>query len=141
MRQFLRRTVIALRLLSKVQSLCATLRPQAEPLLVGLAKGLVAKEVIKEFKVVVGLLHKDGDLELSSALVLLLSTAIETIVRFREYMRWPYYAYKLCREFNLDRWLLECANFLDLSPDHLDTGFGCLLQQLCARASPARRHR
>ena len=80
--QFLRRTTLALGLTDHVQRICAQTKHSTEPLLVRLAKGTVSRVVSSDFFRICSMMHLDSQLDVSSALVLLLSTAVDLSVRF-----------------------------------------------------------
>ena len=91
--QYLRRTVLSLKLLAHTQDSCGQLCGQAEPLLVRLAKRLPSKTLSSDFARIIGAFHVDPDLDVPAALALLLAVAMEVVIRFREYSQWPYLAY------------------------------------------------
>ena len=79
-------------------------------------------------------MHLDPQLDYSSALVLLLSAAVDLSFRFRTYQRWPFLAYKLRRKFNPDAYIHDGMQFVQMPADLLDQGLGAPLFRLARRA-------
>ena len=132
--QFLRRTTLAVCLTDHVQRICAQTNSCTEPLLVRLAKGTVSRVVSNDFFKVGSILHLDPQLDFSSALVLLLSAAVDLSLRLRQYQKWPFLAYKLCRKFNPDGYLQDGMHSVQMPAELLDQGLGAPLLRLVRRA-------
>ena len=129
--QYLRRTVLALRLTGHVHSVCAQLKPVSdteEPLLVRLAKGYVPEIVSADLAKLVGGLHRDPDLDCGACLSVLLAVALDLVARFRSYTCYPYAACFMCKAYNND-YAVACLDFLLAPEASLDVGFSQQLRR------------
>lgn len=131
--QYLRRTVLALRLTGHAMGLCAQLGSDQEPLLVRLAKGTVSDVVAADLGRLLGDLHLDPGLDYAACVALLMATVMELFLRFREYSKWPYAAWALCKHYNPEAYIVSCLAFLEEPEDNLDQGFGLPLRRLAHR--------
>ena len=55
-------------------------------------------------------------------------------LRFRQFQRWPFLAYKLCKKFNPDAYLHDGMQFVQMPAELLDQGLGAPLLRLVRRA-------
>ena len=131
--QYLRRTSLAGTLLDHVQRFCAQEHVDGPPLLVRISRGGVSEIISTDLFVLLSKLHLDPGLDLEPTVCLLLSAAVEVVIRFREYRQWPYSAWALCRVYNPDQYMLACAEFLELPSNKLDVGFGLQLRHLAEK--------
>ena len=95
-----------------------------------LAKGTVSRAVQADLDRVMGSLHLDLDLDVLATVTVLLAVALEVCVRFDEYKRWPFQAWRLCRQYSPDGYGAFCMSFLSLPDELLDFGFGLLVRKL-----------
>ena len=64
-----------------------------------------------DFFALLGRLHLDPDLDLSGAYSLLLSSAVELCLRFRQYRQWPCSAWSLTKLYNPQGHANDCMQF------------------------------
>ena len=77
-----------------------------------------------------GSLHMDLDLDVLATVTVLLAVALEVCVRFEEYKRWPFQAWRLRRQYNPDGYGAFCMSFISSPDELLDLGFGLPLRKL-----------
>jgi len=130
--QYLRRTALALQLTGHVNGLCGQLHCDEGPLLVRLAGGVVGRNLDEDLRRLLARLHLDPSLDVGACVSTLLAVAMDLTLRFRQYMAWPYAAYKLCVRFN-EHYLAACFDFLQLPEGELDIAFSLPLRQLAQR--------
>ena len=127
--QYLRRSSLALQLVSHVNALCAQLHMSKTPVLVRLSQGAAHRAIANDFAKLVCSLHLDTALDHAAAFSLLLATSLEVGLRFDQYLAWPCAAWRLCQRYNGDGFVAACMEFLVMPEDRLDIGFGAPLRQ------------
>ena len=131
--QYLRRTALALQLPAHVNGICGQQRSAGDPLLVRLYKGEVTSVVSRDLARLLGSLHLDADLDCSACVTVLLGVAVDLVVRFQSYSRYPYAACQLCGAFNRE-FRVACLDFLRVPEAELDPGFSLQLRLLARSA-------
>ena len=82
-----------------------------EPLLVRLSKGEVVTALEADLTAVLRRIHLGAALDVGACVTLLLMVAIDVVLRFSHYERYPHIASQLCRSFN-DHWRVSCLKFV-----------------------------
>ena len=132
--QYLRRSCLALQLLSHVSRMCAQLHQGETPVLVRLSQGAAQRVIADDFAKLVCSLHLDPALDHAAAFSLLLATSLEVGLRFDQYRAWPCAAWRLCQRYNGDGYVAACMEFLVMPEDRLDFGFGAPFRQMARLA-------
>ena len=138
--QYLRRTALALQLTAHMHHLCGQLDAPGDPLLVRLAQGKLGGTISGDLARLFGLLHLDSGLDVGACFSVLLSTAMDLVLRFKHYESYPFALCFLCGRFN-DSFRLACLDFLRCAETALDAGFALPLQRMAFAAGPSERER
>ena len=100
------------------------------PRIVLLTKQEGHKVVVARLRRLLSVMHLDSMLNIAPAVLVLLTTAGNCILRLNQYLLYPYAVCLMCRKWFPDSFLLAIQAFLAAKDDDLDIGFGLPLQQL-----------
>ena len=122
--QYLRRTVLCMRLTGALHDMSASTVPEPgkPPMVVRFAKGEARRVVCKELQTIIGDAHLDPDLEAAACLTALLGTAADLILRWARWELYPFLAFLMVEKFNPHH-AKACYDFLKVPEEELDVGF------------------
>ena len=99
--QYLRRTVLCMRLTGRLHNMAARTVDRGKlPMVVRFAQGEARKAVNEEVRDIFADLRCDPDLDVAAAVTAVLGTAVDLLLRFARYEAWPYRAFLMNRDFN-----------------------------------------
>jgi len=128
--QYLRRTVLCMRLTGRLHNMAArTVDRGKPPMVVRFAQGEARAAVNAEVRDIFADLERDPDLDVAAAVTAVLGTAVDLLLRFARYEAWPYRAFLMNRDFNR-HYHTVCSEFLETRPHVLDVGFSAELQAM-----------
>ena len=128
-RNYLRRTVLCLRLTGAIHDMAAaTLEKGKPPMLVRFARGEGRRAVNSGVAEVLGSLHLDPDLDKVSAITAVLGTGVDLLLRLRRYELYPFKMSLMCSAWN-EHYGMACLEFLSAKEEELDVGCGLPLQR------------
>ena len=131
--QYLKRTALCFRVSGKLLDMSASTVDKGEtPMIVQFASGAARKAVDKELSKVFNNLHHDLALDIVAAVSALVGTAMDLILRFRQYEERPYTDVLMCRRYNV-YYVAEIAAFLRAPERDLDDPFSLALRR-CAES-------
>ena len=107
--QYIRRAALALQLLDHAHRICAQLHGPGEPLLVRCQRAKWS-----------GRLRLDAALDVGAATLMIL-VAVDVLLHFGQYKRYPYVCHQLCRSYSA-HWRLHSQKFLAVPDGELDLG-------------------
>ena len=128
-RDYLRRTVLCLRLTGAVHDMAAaTVDKGKAPMLVRFARGEGRQAVNSGVAEILGSLHLDPDLDNVSATTAVLGTGVDLLLRLRRYELYPFKMSLMCSAWN-EHHGTACLEFLNAKEEELDVGCGLPLQR------------
>lgn len=129
--QLLRRVSLSMQLTGVVTSFTGRVTGDVEvPMLVLLTQGEAQKLVEDKLADVLSSLCNDEDLEVGPAVSSLIATAVDLLVRFRQYQEYPCRLAMSCQRWNPDGFLVAIMDFLQEPKEKLDLGYSLPLQRL-----------
>jgi len=125
--QALRRASLVLQLTGGVESMMAT---KNVPSVVRIVNGEAHGSISDRLGHLLGVMHRDPNLELGPATGGLLATACEITLRLNEYLKYPFLLCRMCRLWYTSSFLYECQTFVNADAATLDVGFSMQFRML-----------
>jgi len=129
--QELRRASMVLQLTGGVEAVTARVPKAGElPVLVSLAQGSAHKVVSERLQRLLSVMYKDPRLNVGPAASSLIGTAVDVILRFNMFLKYPFIICFICRRWFPGTYLQSIVALLHEDRDSLDVGVTLQLQRL-----------
>ena len=130
-KQALRRASLVLQLTGGLEAMTAA-KPKegAQPKIVDIVKGAAHNLVVKRLQLLFCVLHNDELLEVGPAVANLLGTAADLILRFDNFLRYPFILCRLCKAFFPQTYMQAILGFLHEESEILDVGASMQLRDI-----------